>query len=211
MSDFQTYLQLGFQHITDLNGYDHILFVVALCAIYALRDWRKVLILVTAFTVGHSITLALATLRLFTYRTEVIEFLIPVTILATAIANFFHKENEGGSGGRLRRAGNPPSPRTRYAMALFFGLIHGLGFSNYLRSLLGREASIVQPLLAFNIGLELGQLLIVALVLVLTFLVVDVGKAKKHDWKLILSGAVAGIAVILIKESELAQGWLGGE
>lgn len=207
MSDFATYLRLGFQHITDLNGYDHILFVVALCAMYRPRDWRQVLILVTAFTVGHSITLALATLRLFSYRTDFIEFLIPVTILATAIANFFYKEPEG----RLRKTAAVPAPRVRYAMALLFGLIHGLGFSNYLRSLLGREASIVQPLLAFNVGLELGQLLIVAVVLALTFLVVDVGKTKKHDWKLILSGAVAGIALILTKDSDLAQGWLGGD
>ncbi|MCY7349484.1 MAG: HupE/UreJ family protein [Cytophagaceae bacterium] len=205
MSDFQIFLQLGFQHITDLKGYDHILFVVVLCAIYRPRDWRRVLILVTAFTLGHSITLALATLRLFSYRTEVIEALIPVTILATAITNFFVKDPEG----RLRKPASPPAPRLRYAMALGFGLIHGLGFSNYLRSLLGREASIVEPLLAFNIGLELGQLVIVAVVLLLTFLVVDVGKAKKRDWTLILSGAVAGVAIILIKDSELVQGWLG--
>jgi hypothetical protein len=206
VTDFQTYLQLGFQHITDLNGYDHILFVVALCAIYRLRDWRRVLVLVTAFTVGHSITLALATLRLFSYRTDFVEFLIPVTILATAVANFFHKEPSE----RRQRPDGATSPRLRYAMALLFGLIHGLGFSNYLRSLLGREASIVQPLLAFNVGLELGQLLIVAVVLLLTFLVVDVGKARKHDWKLILSGAVAGIALVLIKDSDLVQSWMQG-
>lgn len=213
MTDFQTFLQLGFQHITDLNGYDHILFVVALCAIYHPRDWRKLLILVTAFTIGHSITLALATLRLFSYRTEFtefIEFLIPVTILTTAIANFFVKEPQGSV--RMRKStASSASGRLRYGMALSFGLIHGLGFSNYLRSLLGREASIVQPLLAFNVGLELGQLVIVALVLTLTFLVVDVGKAKKRNWTLVLSGAVAGVALLLIKDSDLVQGWLGGK
>ncbi len=206
MTDFQTFLQLGFQHITDFNGYDHILFVVALCAIYLPRDWRRVLLLVTAFTIGHSVTLALATLRLFSYRTDVIEALIPVTILATAIANFFVSEPER----RLRKV-PPTAPlfgRLRYGMALGFGLIHGLGFSNYLRSLLGREASIVQPLLAFNVGLELGQLVIVAGVLALTFLVVDVGKAKKRDWTLVLSGAVAGVAIILIKDSDLVREWL---
>ena len=204
VSDFRTFLQLGFQHITDLNGYDHILFVVALCAIYRLQNWRRVLILVTAFTLGHSVTLALATLRLFSYRTEVVEFLIPVTILATAVSNFFYREVPSE-----KRAFNQPAPRLRYGMALLFGLIHGLGFSNYLRSLLGRNESIVQPLLAFNIGLELGQILIVAVVLMLSFLVVERFKVRRHDWNLILSGAVAGVAILLIKESELVQEWLG--
>ncbi len=91
MSDFQLYLQLGFQHITDVNGYDHILFVIALCAVYRPSDWKKLAVLVTAFTLGHSVTLALATLQIITYRTEVIEFLIPITIFLTCVLNFFHK------------------------------------------------------------------------------------------------------------------------
>jgi hypothetical protein len=201
MTDFNLYFQLGFAHITDLNGYDHILFVVALCAVYRLSDWRQVLLLVTAFTVGHSITLALATLRYVEYRTEIIEFLIPVTILLTAISNFFHQDRLDRIFDDERRS----SPWLRYAMALGFGLIHGLGFSNYLRSLLGREASIVLPLFSFNLGLEIGQLLIVLAVLTTSFVLVDLFRVKKHDWKLILSGAVAGIAIILIKDSELLQ------
>lgn len=193
MSDFLIYLQLGFDHITDLNGYDHILFVVALCAIYRLSDWRKVLILVTAFTIGHSITLALATLRLIEYSTDLIEFLIPITILITAVSNFFHKSSELSS---RPEKGSP----LRYLMAMIFGLIHGMGFSNYLRSLLGREESIVKPLFAFNVGLEIGQLIIVLIVLLLALVFVDVFRAKKHDWKLILSGIVAGVALTLIQE-----------
>lgn len=193
MSDFSIYLQLGFDHITDLNGYDHILFVVALCAIYRLSDWRKVLILVTAFTVGHSITLALATLKLIEYSTDLIEFLIPITILLTAISNFFHKSSELSS---RPEKGSP----LRYLMATVFGLIHGMGFSNFLRSLLGREESIVKPLFAFNLGLEVGQLIIVVIILGTAFVFIDIFKTKKHDWKLILSGIVAGVALTLIKE-----------
>lgn len=199
MTDFDLYFRLGFEHITDLNGYDHILFIVALCAVYHLRDWRRVLLLVTAFTLGHSLTLALATLRVLKYPTDVIEFLIPVTILFTAVSNFFHRS-------RPESVFDDPSgtpPVLRYGMALGFGLIHGLGFSNYLRSLLGREASIVQPLFAFNLGLEVGQLGIVLVVLLISFLLVEVFRVKRHDWKLILSGAVAGIALVLIRESEL--------
>ena len=193
MTDFQLYLQLGFDHITDFNGYDHILFVVALCAIYRFKDWRKVLVLVTAFTIGHSVTLALATLKVIEYSTDVIEFLIPITILATAVANFFHKTSDSllqpEKGGTFR-----------YPMAMIFGLIHGMGFSNYLRSLLGKEESIITPLFAFNIGLELGQIIIVLIVLGLSFVFVDLLRVKKHSWTLIISGIVVGVALTLIKE-----------
>jgi hypothetical protein len=196
MSDFFIYLGLGFDHITDPRGYDHILFVVALCTIYTLRQWRQVLVLVTAFTIGHSITLALATLRLIEYSTDFIELLIPITILITAVTNFFYKEPRTHS--LPIHAGKEPTRPWRYGLALVFGLIHGMGFSNYLRSLLGREASIVEPLLAFNIGLELGQLVIVSLILGLAFVVVDLLRNSRLRWTLIVSGIVAGMALSLI-------------
>ena len=198
MSDFEIYLPLGFQHITDLKGYDHILFVIALCAIYRLKDWRKVTLLVTAFTIGHSITLALATLNLITYSTKLIELLIPVTIVLTCIINFSHKAAE------YSLDVEKPS-FFRYPVALTFGLIHGMGFSNYLRSLLGSEQSIWQPLLAFNIGLELGQLIIVAIILIINTLLLDILRVKKHKWIFILSGIVMGIALTLIRDAEFWQ------
>lgn len=191
MDEFLIYLRLGFDHITDPSGYDHILFVIALCAVYTLRQWRQVLILVTAFTIGHSITLALATLQLIRYKTALIELLIPVTILITAIVNFFFQETKS----RITR---PVTQRGRYVLALLFGLIHGMGFSNYLRSLLGREVSIVKPLLAFNIGLEFGQLVIVAIVLVLTYIILDIARSSRLRWTLVVSGIVAGMALSLI-------------
>lgn len=194
MSDFGIYLRLGFDHITDPRGYDHVLFVVALCAVYTIRQWRQVLILVTAFTLGHSITLALATLRLVNYGTALIELLIPMTILATAVVNFFYKEPKK----RLLRVAKQSPITWRYGLALGFGLIHGLGFSSYLHSLLGREVAIGQPLLAFNIGLELGQLLIVGLILALSYVVLDVLNSSRLRWTLIVSGIVAGMAMSLI-------------
>ncbi len=195
MSDFEIFLPLGFQHITDLKGYDHILFVVALCAIFRLKDWKKVAVLITAFTIGHSVTLALATLNLITYSTKLIELLIPITIVLTCILNFFHQSQE-------RSSIVEKSSFFRYPMAMAFGLIHGMGFSNYLRSLLGKEESIWQPLLAFNVGLEIGQLVIVAISLIISSLLLDILRIKKHDWNLILSGTVIGIAFTLIRDAK---------
>ena len=192
LSMFTSFLQLGFEHIADLNGYDHILFIIALCAIYQLVEWRKILILVTAFTVGHSITLALAALKIVNVSSEVIEFLIPLTILLTAIYNVVTK--------RESNLKNTSSLTTYYAVALVFGLIHGLGFSNYFRSLLGRESDITMPLFAFNIGLELGQLIIVATILIVNHFVVNNLKVKQREWNLFISGAAAGIAFIMMLE-----------
>jgi hypothetical protein len=193
MNEFLIYFQLGYQHITDFRGYDHILFVIALCAIYRISDWRKIVYLVTAFTIGHSITLALAALQLINYSTELIEFLIPLTIMATCITNFFHKSTESVL--------QPEDfSRTRYFFALTFGLIHGMGFSSYLRSLLGKNENIVPQLFAFNIGLEFGQLVIVSVSIGLSFLILDGFKVKKHSWNLILSAFVAGVAFKLMTE-----------
>ena len=140
MSIFNLYLHLGFDHIANLNGYDHILFIVTLCGVYILSQWKNVIILVTAFTIGHSITLALATLRIITIPSNIIEFLIPVTIFVTSVANIVYKRTEYSRS----------LHSFKYATAMFFGLIHGLGFSNYLRSLLGKEDSIVTPLKECN-------------------------------------------------------------
>jgi hypothetical protein len=190
MSEFGLYFELGREHILDTNGYDHILFVIALCVLYSIREWKQVLILVTAFTVGHSITLALATLDIITVRAELVEFLIPVTILITAISNIFKKgEAPGGRNIQLN-----------YAYAAFFGLIHGMGFSNYLKSILGRDESIFTQLLAFNVGIEVGQIVIVAFFLITAFVLVDVFGVNRRDWKLVISSAIAGIALILAKD-----------
>lgn len=192
METFKLYFQLGVEHILDIRGYDHILFVVALTTIYLVKDWKKVLILVTAFTIGHSITLALATLRVIQVNTQLIEFLIPVTIFLTAAANLF----------RNRPEQNTKKIQLNYWLALFFGLIHGLGFSNYLRSLLGKDTTIITQLLAFNVGLEIGQIVIVLAFMTITFLFIDVIGVSRRDWRLIVSSGVAAIATALMIENK---------
>ena len=190
MTSFELYFKLGLQHILDLQGFDHILFILSLCAIYVARDWVKILLLVTAFTLGHSLTLALATFEVVQIRSEVIEFLIPVTIAFTALATLIKPKPNSGKGIQLN-----------YLLALFFGLIHGMGFSNYLRSLLGKEASIWQPLLAFNVGLEVGQILIVAAFLLITSLVHLAGMNRK-EWTLIVSAFILGVACMLMLQTK---------
>lgn len=191
MSEFRVYFDLGKEHILDYaNGYDHILFVIALSSLYLFRDWKRVLILVTAFTIGHSVTLALATLQIVSVKAELIEFLIPLTIFITAASNLFKNESSM-SGSNIQ---------INYIYAAFFGLIHGLGFSNFLRSILGRDERIVTQLLAFNLGLELGQIIIVAAFLSVAFILVELLNVNRRDWKLVISSAVMGIALILMKE-----------
>jgi hypothetical protein len=190
MNSFELYFKLGLQHILDINGFDHILFVLALCAVYVVRDWAKILILVTAFTIGHSLTLALATFNIIQVRSDVIEFLIPVTIAITALATIFKPKPSSGKGVQLN-----------YFFASFFGLIHGLGFSNYLKELLGKETTIFQPLLAFNVGLEVGQIVIVAAFLLLTSLLSLAGVNRK-EWTLIVSAFVLGVACMLLLETK---------
>lgn len=189
-SEFLVYLQLGFEHISDINGYDHILFIIALVAVYRLAQWKHLLWLITAFTVGHSITLALATLELLTINSDVVEFLIPVTILLTSILNIVSSPDQKRASKR--------SEYTKYAIALGFGLIHGMGFSNFLRALLGAEDSLLVPLLAFNIGLELGQIMILFFILLLTYAMLNLVRMKQREWVLILSGATAGISITMM-------------
>ncbi len=192
MSEFQLYFVLGKDHILDyVNGYDHILFVVALCAIYLTRDWKKILILVTAFTMGHSVTLALATLDIISVNSSLIEFLIPVTIFITAFGNLFRKEESYST----------KPVQTNYLLALSFGLIHGMGFSNYLKAILGKNQSIATQLLAFNLGLELGQIIIVGIFMITSFILVDIVNVSRRDWKMVISSGIAGIALILMKDA----------
>lgn len=192
MSQFTLYFKLGMQHILDLQGYDHILFIVALCAVYLVRDWKKILILVTAFTIGHSITLAMATFNIIKVNGDLIEFLIPVTIFITAAFNIARAKSTGVSG----------NIQLNYGFAIIFGLIHGLGFSNYLKSLLGKNADIVQQLLAFNLGLELGQLLIVSIFLALSFVFIGIFGVNRRDWNMVISSAIAGISLVLLLEAK---------
>lgn len=198
LSTFLVYLQLGARHIADLQGYDHILFVAALVAAWPAAQWRRLVLLVTAFTLGHSITLALATLQLVTVDSGWVEFLIPVTIALTALAAMRQAWRGDDSAQR-------DGFRLRYAVAAGFGLVHGLGFSNFLRAALGAEESLLVPLLAFNVGLELGQLLIVGAVVALGALATGPLRMTRRWWVLSVSLVILLVALQLAVER---QPWL---
>ncbi|MEN9299102.1 MAG: hypothetical protein RLZZ429_1415 [Bacteroidota bacterium] len=189
MDQFLVYFETGFEHIADLRGIDHILFVMALCIRYQFSDWKKLLILITSFTIGHSITLALSVFNVVNYSIAWIEFLIPVTILITAISNVFVTKFTFKSRFPLI-----------YFFALFFGLIHGLGFSNYLKSMMGKDESIFGQLLAFNLGLEAGQIVIVLAILLISFIFVQLLKWNRREFLLFITGGVFAIALQMALE-----------
>ncbi len=188
MQDFTFYFKLGWQHIISWDALDHILFVLALSAIYLLGNWKQVLVLVTAFTIGHSLTLALSVYNILHVSDRLVEFLIPCTIAATAVFNF------------LQRDFTPKSLRLNYFLALFFGLIHGLGFANTIRFMLAKDQNIGWSLFAFNIGLEVGQVVVVTAILVMSFLIVNKLKAKRNWWVWGLSSLAFCIAINMIVE-----------
>lgn len=188
MSAFNTYLELGFRHILDLRGIDHILFIIALCAAYDLKAWKKLLILVTAFTIGHSLTLALSALDVLRVDQDIVEQIIAITIAITALQNIFIPKPD------------VTAHRLKYAAALVFGLFHGMGFSSYFTSLLGRGEEILLPLFAFNLGIELGQLCIVVAMFLFFYLAEKSLRIKPRDWNLFLSGIAFGAALMMLSD-----------
>jgi hypothetical protein len=184
MQDFKLYFGIGIEHILNPEALDHILFVAALCLRYLMKDWKKVIVLVTAFTIGHSVTLALSALGLVHFATRWIEFLIPLTIVATALNNLVQRKD---------RVEHPSRLPLIYFFALFFGLIHGLAFAGTLVSLVGKD-DLILPLLAFNLGIEAAQLVVVAAILLISFIFVQAIKISRIWW-------VRGVSALVLLAS----------
>jgi HupE / UreJ protein len=183
MGDFKFYFGLGWEHIMSWDALDHLLFIAALSAIYLLKDWKQVLILVTAFTIGHSLTLALSVLDIIRFSSKWVEFLIPCTIIITAFSNLFQKKFTA------------KSIRINYFLALSFGLIHGMGFANTIRFILAEDQSIGWGLFGFNVGLEAGQIVVVTILLLTAYLIVNMLKVNRRDWVIFLSAGVFSLAL----------------
>ena len=188
MTDFSFYFGLGWEHIMSWDALDHLLFIAALSAIYLLKDWKQVLILVTAFTIGHSLTLVLSVLDVVRFPSNWVEFLIPCTIIFTSVSNLYQRQI------------TKRSVRINYALALLFGLIHGMGFANTIRFMMAGDQELGSSLLGFNLGLELGQVIVVFLILLVAHFVVTIWKVNRREWTNFLSAGTMALALKMALE-----------
>lgn len=194
MSQFLLYFKLGLNHVLDIHAYDHVLFLIALMVPYAFKDWKRVLLLVSLFTLGHTLSLLLSVYGVVYINPTLVEFLIPITILVTAI---FHLFTAG-------KSGKKESISFVAMITLFFGIIHGLGFSNYFKTILpGNASDKLFPLLEFALGIEVAQLIVVFIVLVLAYIVQTFFRFSKRDWALVMSAFIIGVVLPMIIESEI--------
>ncbi len=194
MQDFWVFFKIGLGHVLDINGYDHVLFLIALTVPYLAKDWKRILVLVTIFTVGHSLALVLSVFNFVKVNADLVEFVIPITILLTAFYNLIH-------------AGKPmPKESLNFISitTLFFGIIHGLGFSNYFKTILFGEAIDKLPhLFEFAVGIEAAQICVVLGVLLVSFVVQTLFKFSKRDFALTASTFVIGVVVPIIIENPI--------
>lgn len=194
MSEFWIYFQIGLKHVLDIYAYDHVLFLIALTIPYAFKDWKRILLLVSVFTIGHTLALLLSVFGIIAIKVNIVEFLIPITILITA---FFHLFTAG-------KASKNESINLIFFVTLFFGIIHGLGFSNYFKTILGGTAtSKLLPLGEFALGIETAQLIVVFVVLIISYIVQTVFRFSKRDWALVMSAFIIGVVIPMIVDSPI--------
>lgn len=189
MDNFMFFLKEGLFHVLDWNAYDHVLFLIVLTVVYDFKNWNKILWLITLFTIGHTLSLILSAYKIVSISQNWIEFLIPVTIIITALVNVFFAKN----------ATKLAKTNTNLFFALFFGLIHGLGFSGYFKILIGSSTQKLIPLLEFALGIEIAQLIVVLAILIIGLIFQTVFRFPKRDWILIISSIVIGLVLPMLK------------
>ena len=194
MSEFWIYFQIGLKHVLDIHAYDHVLFLIALTIPYLFKDWKRILLLVSLFTIGHTLALLLSVFGIIAIKVNIVEFLIPITILITAVYHLF----------TAGKASKNEGVNLIFMVTLFFGIIHGLGFSNYFKSILGGSpSSKLLPLGEFALGIEAAQLIVVFVVLILSYIVQTVFRFSKRDWALVMSAFIVGVVIPMIIESPI--------
>ncbi|MDO6761433.1 HupE/UreJ family protein [Tamlana sp. 2_MG-2023] len=192
LENFWFNVEYGINHVLDINAYDHVLFLIVLAVPYLFKDWKRVLLLVTMFTLGHTLSLILASYGVVSVNASIVEFLIPITIMIVALFNVF----TAGKGAQNEKVG------VLFLSTLFFGLIHGLGFAREFRMLLGDSDNKLLLLLEFALGIEIAQVIIVFLVLFLGYLVQTIFRFSKRDWVMVISAVVVGLVIPMILNSD---------
>ncbi len=194
MSEFWVYFQIGLHHVLDIQAYDHVLFMMALVLPFTFKDWKRLLFSVTLFTLGHTTALLLSVYEILVIKATIVELLIPITILTTAVFNLF----------TLGKTNRKENLNLVYLITLFFGIIHGLGFSNYFKTLLGGSSnSKLIPLLEFALGIEGAQITVVVAMLIVAYSVQSLFKFSRRDWILVGSAFIIGVVVPMIIENEI--------
>ncbi len=193
LDNFWFNVQYGINHVLDFNGYDHVLFLMALTVPYTFRDWKRILILVSTFTLGHTLSLVLAAYDIVSINGNLVEFLIPITILIVALYNIF----TAGKKSKEQKIG------VLFLTTLFFGLIHGLGFAREFKMFIGKAESKIMPLIEFALGIEIAQVIIVFVVLFLGFFTQTIFRFSRRDWIMVLSAIVVGLVIPMLIESDI--------
>lgn len=194
MSEFWIYFEKGMRHILDPYAYDHVLFLIALTIPYAFKDWARLLLLVTIFTLGHSLALLLSVFGVVIIKGNLVDFLIPVTIF---VVSLFHLFTAG-------KSSKKESIGVVFFVTLFFGIVHGLGFAAYFKSMVGGSSqSKLLPLSEFALGIEAAQIVVVFVVLILSYIVQTFFRFSKRDWTLVMSSFIIGVVLPMIVESKI--------
>jgi hypothetical protein len=192
LENFWFNVEYGINHVLDINAYDHVLFLIVLSIPYVFKDWKRVFLLVSMFTLGHTLSLVLAAYSVVTANVTMVEFLIPITILVVALFNVF----TSGKGAQREKVG------VLFLSTLFFGLVHGLGFAREFKMLLGDTDNKLVLLLEFALGIELAQVIIVFVVLFLGYIVQTIFRLTKRDWIMVISAIVVGLVIPMILNSD---------
>ncbi|MGD9327385.1 MAG: HupE/UreJ family protein [Cyclobacteriaceae bacterium] len=190
MSTFILYFRLGYRHVLDIYGVDHILFIIAIMSVFLLRDWRRALILFMFYVLGSSLSLSLSVNNIFQVDINIVDYLIPVTLLVAAVINIFKKSES-----------YTPRSIFRFITIFTFGFIHGYGYADYLKDILGTDLNLAVPIIGFNLGVELGLLLVALVFLMISWIFVNNLGISRRDWNLVISSGIAGIALTLMFES----------
>lgn len=189
MSNFWIYFTLGLKHLYNINAYADILFLLALTVPYEFKSWKKILLLVSLFTAGHTIALMLSIFNIVTVKVSIVAFIILILLLITALYTIISTGKSNKKDSIVFIA----------ILTSLFGIVHGLGFSNYFNSIVqGKPTDKLVPLFESSLGFGVSQIVVIILALLLAYVIQTLLKFSKREWILIVSSFVVGVVIPMI-------------